>query len=131
MPRPLPDAARTMLDAPTFPTLATVNEDGSPQATPHWVSRDGDAILLSTVKGRRHERNLRRDPRVSVAVVHPEDPYKYLEARGVVTLTEEGGRELIDALAKKYLDLDEYPWDTPDAVRVVIRLEPEHLVVQA
>ncbi|HWL36822.1 MAG TPA: PPOX class F420-dependent oxidoreductase [Frankiaceae bacterium] len=124
----LPDKARELLDAPNHVTLATINADGSPQTTVHWVARDGDDVLMSTVKGRRHARNLERDPRVSVLLIAPDDPYSYLEVRGTATLTEEGGRELIDALALKYRGVTPYPWDKPENVRVVIRVPPEHVV---
>lgn len=124
----LPDKARDLLDAPNHVTLATVNADGSPQTTVHWVARDGDDILMSTVRGRRHARNLERDPRVSVLLIAPDNPYNYLEVRGTAVLTEEGGRELIDALARKYAGSETYEWDTPENVRVVIRVPPEHVV---
>ena len=124
----LPDKARAWLDGQAFVTLATVNADGSPQSTVHWVARDGDDILLSTVKGRRHARNLERDPRVSVLLIAPDNPYAYLEVRGAATLTEEGGRELIDDLAEKYRGVRPYPWDKPENVRVVIRVPSEHVV---
>jgi PPOX class probable F420-dependent enzyme len=124
----LPDKAREWLDAPNHVTLATINADGSPQTTVHWVARDGDDVLMSTVKGRRHARNLERDPRVSVLLISPENPYSYLEVRGTATLTEEGGRELIDALARKYRGAERYEWDTPENVRVVIRVPPGHVV---
>jgi PPOX class probable F420-dependent enzyme len=126
----LSDAAKRWLDDKTFVSLATVNADGSPQSTVHWVTRDGDDILLSTVRGRRHANNVERDPRVSVLVIAPEDPYKYLEVRGTATVTEEGGRELIDDLMEKYHGRRPYEWDTPDAVRLVIRVPPDHVVAR-
>ena len=125
----LPDTARRWLDDATFVTLATVNADGSPQSTVHWVARDGDDILLSTVRGRRHANNLERDPRVSVLLIGPDDPYAYLEVRGTATLTEEGGRQLIDDLALKYRGVTPYPWDKPENVRLVVRVPPEHVVL--
>src|SRR3954453_18708284 len=123
----IPDQAKKWLDSKTFPTLATVNTDGSPQSTIHWVARDGDDILMSTVRGRRHARNLDRDPRVSVMLLNPDDPYSSLEVRATARITEEGGRELIDALCAKYRGITPYPWDRPDAVRVVIRIPPERV----
>lgn len=124
----LSDAAKRWLDEPTFVSLATVNRDGSPQSTVHWVARDGDDILLSTVRGRRHANNVERDPRVSVLLIAPDDSYKYLEVRGTATVTEEGGRELIDDLMEKYHGRRPYPWDKPDAVRLVVRVPPDHVV---
>ena len=126
----LPDRARAWLDQPVFVSLATVNVDGSPQSTVHWVARDGDDVLLSTVRGRRHADNVERDPRVSVLLVAPEDPYAYLEVRGTAIVTEEGGRELIDTLSEKYRGVRPYQGDGPDAVRLVIRVPPGKVVVR-
>ena len=124
----LSDEAKRWLDDKTFVSLATLNKDGSPQSTVHWVARDGDDILLSTVRGRRHANNVERDPRVSVLLIAPDDPYKYLEVRGTATVTEEGGRELIDDLMEKYHGERPYPWDKPGAVRLVVRVPPDHVV---
>lgn len=129
MPATLPDQAKAWLDGPNIATLGTVSPDGAPQLTPHWVGRDGDELILSTVRGRKHERHLNDNPKASVVVLNPEDPYSYLEVRGTASLTEEGGRDLINSFAKKYRDLDDYPWDPPDAVRVVIRITPEKVVL--
>ena len=123
----LPDHAKEWLDGTTFAVLATVNADGSPQSTVHWIARDGDDVLMSTVRGRKHARNLELDPRVSIVVIDPENPYRYVEVRGTARLTEEGGRELIDDLSEKYGGIRPYPGDTPDAVRVVIRVPAEHV----
>jgi PPOX class probable F420-dependent enzyme len=125
----LPDIAKEWVDAKTFPTLATINRDGSPQTTIHWVTRDGDDILMSTVRGRRHADNLERDPRVSVLLIAPDDPYAYLEVRARALVTPEGGRELIDDLMEKYHGRRPYEWDGPDAVRLVVRIPPEHVVL--
>ena len=126
----LPDTARAWLDAPVFVALATVNADGSPQSTVHWVARDGDDVLLSTVRGRRHASNVERDPRVSVLLVNPDDPYEYLEVRGTATVTPDGGRELIDDLNEKYRGVRPYPHDGPDAVRLVVRVPPDPVVLR-
>jgi PPOX class probable F420-dependent enzyme len=124
----LPESAKKWLDERTFVVLATVSRDGSPHSTVHWVARDGDDLLLSTVRGRLQARNVERDPRVSVLAVHPDNPYAYLEVRATATVTTEGGRELIDDLMEKYHGRRPYEWDGPDAVRLVIRVPPEHVV---
>ena len=77
----------------------------------------------------RRQLNLVADPRVTILVNPPTNPYSYIEVRGTATMTTEGGRELIDELAKKYMDADRYPMDDgTDNVRVIVRIKPEHVV---
>jgi PPOX class probable F420-dependent enzyme len=124
----LNDKARALLDGKNFATVATVEPDGQPQLSPVWITHDGDDVLFSTTVGRRKHVNISRNNRVTVCVFDQEDPYSYAEIRGTATMTEEGGRELIDAFAKKYRDLDVYPWDQPDTVRVVVRVTPTKVI---
>ncbi|MDQ1710996.1 MAG: hypothetical protein QOE45_446 [Frankiaceae bacterium] len=126
----LPDVAKEWLDAHSFATLATLNADGSPHTTVNWVTRDGDDVLLSTVRGRLQARNVERDPRVAVCVTAPGDPYSYVEVRGTARVTTEGGRELIDDLSAKYTGVRPFREGRPDAVRLVVRVPPEHVVVR-
>ncbi len=128
---PIPQAARTVFDAPEFATVATNQPDGQPQLSVVWITRDGDDLLLSTIKGRQKHRNLVRDPRATV-LVHPKDnPYSYVEVRGSVTITEEGGRELIDRLNREYTGSERYTMDDgTDNVRVVVRLTPDKVNVR-
>ena len=108
-------------------SLATLLPDGRPQVTPVWIDYDGNNIIVNTAKGRLKDRNMRRDPRVSIAVVDPANPYRYVEVRGRVTdITEEGADSHIDKMAKKYLDKDKYPFAQPGEVRVVYTITPEH-----
>jgi PPOX class probable F420-dependent enzyme len=120
----LNEASRALIDGANFASIATLNPDGSPQTSVVWVTRDGDDLLFSTVVGRQKERNLRRDPRVSVTIFDQQQPYSYIEVRGSVTMTPEGGRELINALSHKYRGED-YPVEPESTVRVVIRLTPQ------
>ncbi|MFJ8432963.1 PPOX class F420-dependent oxidoreductase [Kitasatospora sp. NPDC094019] len=124
----LSDQAKALIDAKSFAVVTTVQPDGSPQSSVVWVKRDGDDILFSTVQGRRKHLNLVKDARVSLLVNPPENPYTYLEVRGEVSLTEEGGRELIDELSVKYRGEGPYGFDGPDDVRVVARLTPRKVV---
>ena len=124
----LSDKARAILSGTNFATVATIEPDGQPQLSPVWVKHDGDDVLFSTTVGRRKHVNISRDPRVTVCVFDHDDPYTYVEIRGTATMTEEGGRALIDEFAKKYRGLDEYPWDGPDAVRVVVRVTATRVV---
>ena len=103
--------------------------DGQPHLSVVWVERDGDELLVSTVKGRRKHLNIAKNPKVTLLVYPKETPYSYVEVRGTATMTEEGGRELIDRAAKAYMDLDRYPMDDgTDNVRVVVRITPKKIV---
>jgi PPOX class probable F420-dependent enzyme len=124
----LSEKARALFAGNNFATVATIEPDGQPQLSPVWVKHDGDDVLFSTTVGRRKHQNITRDPRVTVCVFDHEDPYTYVEVRGTATMTEEGGRELIDEFAGKYRGLDSYPWDQPDTVRVVVRVTPQRVV---
>jgi PPOX class probable F420-dependent enzyme len=108
--------------------VATVNEDGSPQVTPVWVDHDGDTVLVNTARGRLKDRNLARDPRVSISIVDAEKPYQPLLIQGkTVELTEDGADAHIDKLAKRYLDEDVYPFRGEDEVRVLARIQPQRV----
>ncbi|MEI7030888.1 PPOX class F420-dependent oxidoreductase [Streptomyces pratensis] len=122
---------KNLLDTPVFVHIATIQPDGSPQVSPVWVKRDGDDVLISTTIGRRKERNLRRDPRVTVVVQPFDNPYTYAEIRGEATLTTEGGQELIDELSVKYSGkpyAEFNPASAEDAPRVVVRISPRKVV---
>ncbi|WP_369216616.1 PPOX class F420-dependent oxidoreductase [Streptomyces flavofungini] len=127
----LSDDLRSLLDTPVFIIVGTIQPDGSPQLSPVWVKPDGDDILFSTTVGRRKERNLRRDPRVSVVVQPSDNPYAYAEIRGTAELTTEGGQELIDELSLKYTGksyADFNPSAGEDGERVVVRVTPRKVV---
>ncbi|MEU8684348.1 PPOX class F420-dependent oxidoreductase [Streptomyces sp. NPDC048611] len=127
----LSDDLKQLLDTPVFVTVTTVQPDGSPQASPVWVKRDGEDLLFSTTVGRRKEKNLRRDPRVSVLVQPFDAPYTYAEVRGAASLSTAGGQELIDELSQKYTGkpyAEFNPASADDAERVVVRITPRKVV---
>lgn len=109
-----------------FGHVATLNRDGSPQVTAMWVDTDGEALLLNTAIGRVKERNLRRDPRISISLTDVDDPYLTLTVSGRAELVEEGGVEHINFLADKYHGDPNYPL-APGERRVIIRVVPEKL----
>jgi PPOX class probable F420-dependent enzyme len=130
----LNEAVRKLLDEPNHAVLGTVNRDGSPQTSVVWVTRDGDDVLISTAAGRRKDRNMRRDPRVSVSVWDSGDPETYAEIRGLAAVTEDVGRELAVRLAEKYDGPgagDEFLQLPPEVVRVVVRITPQHVAGNA
>ena len=127
-------AVRKLLDDPNPAVLATVNPDGSPQTSVVWVRRDGDDLLISSAAGRRKDRNLRRDPRVSLTVYDTADPQQYAEIRGQATVSEDPGRALAVRLAEEYEGPgagEVYLQLPPELIRVVIRITPQHVAGSA
>ena len=119
-----------LLKAKNFCDVSTVRSDGSIHAAPVWIDVQDGLPTLNTAEGRAWPRNLERDPRVTLTVQNRENPYEYVEIRGhVAQRTHEGADEHIDALAKKYLDKDSYPYRQPGEQRVIIRVQPEHVHV--
>ena len=89
---PLPGPAKALIDSVEYAVIATVEPDGRPQQSVVWVRRDGDDLLVSTIEGRRKYENLVRDPRATLLVYDRSDPDAYVEVRGSVRMTTEGGR---------------------------------------
>ena len=111
-----------------FASLATVGPDGSPQVTPVWFDYDGGLIRFNTARGRLKDRNLAAKPTVALAIVDPDNPYRYLQVRGpIVEVTETGADAHIDSLAKKYLGQDRYPHRRPGEVRVIYTVRPDRV----
>lgn len=123
----IPEKYRDLFSKRAFANLGTLMPDGRPQVTPVWVDVDGDQVIFNSAKGRQKDRNVRRDPRVAISIVDPENPYRYLEIRGrVIEITEQGAQEHIDKMAKKYLGVDKYPYGQPGEVRVLYKVQAEH-----
>ena len=124
----IPERYRDLLNKKAFASLATLMPDGQPQVTPVWFDYDGENIVFNSARGRQKDRNVRRDPRVSIAIIDPDNPYHYMEIRGkVVGITQEGADAHINKLAKKYLGADVYPYRQPGEVRVLYKVRPEHV----
>ncbi|HEV3070711.1 MAG TPA: PPOX class F420-dependent oxidoreductase [Solirubrobacteraceae bacterium] len=119
-----------LLQAKNFANVATLRRDGSVHTVPVWVDVQDGQPVLNTAEGRAWPRNLERDPRVTITVQNLENPYEYIMVRGHVSeRTHEGADEHIDALAKKYLDQDSYPFRQPGEQRLIIRVEPDYVHV--
>jgi PPOX class probable F420-dependent enzyme len=81
---------------------------------------------VNTARGRRKERNVRRNPKVGVSVLDPDDPYRYVSVRGEAELTEQGATEHIDELARRYFDVEEYPHHGEESgPRVLVEIPAE------
>jgi PPOX class probable F420-dependent enzyme len=124
----IPKQYLDLFDKKAFGNLGTTMQDGSPQVTPVWVDYDGKHVRFNSALGRVKDKNVRRDPRVSIALMDPDNSYRYLEIRGrVVEITQDGADGHIDALAKKYLGKDKYPFRKAGEVRVTYKVAPEKI----
>jgi PPOX class probable F420-dependent enzyme len=106
-------------------SIATVMPDGSPQVTPVWFDYTNGKIRINTARGRVKARNMKVGAKVALAIIDPDNPYRYVGIRGpVVSETENGADAHIDSLTKKYLGQDKYPFREPGMVRVTYEIEP-------
>jgi PPOX class probable F420-dependent enzyme len=124
----IPDDAKHLFENKSLAHVATLNPDGSPQVSAVWVGLDGDLITFNTAEGRVKPRNVRGDSRIALSIANDENPYENLLVQGtVVDVTNDGADEDIDALAKRYLDADSYPFRQPGEERVIVKIEPDKI----
>jgi PPOX class probable F420-dependent enzyme len=123
----IPDAYADLLDKKVFWHIATTGPNGELQSSPVWGGWDGSHFVFSLTTGRQKFRNLEANPVVAVSGTDPDNPYRYLELRGrVVRVDPDPDLVFINSMAKKYMDLDEYPFHQPGDERVVMVIEPTH-----
>jgi PPOX class probable F420-dependent enzyme len=122
----IPEAYKDLFQKRAFANLATLMADGRPQVSPVWCDLDGSHIRINSAKGRVKDKNMRRNKKVALSITDPDNPYRHLDVQGeVVEITERGADEHINALAKKYLGKDQYPFRQPGEVRVMYRIRPD------
>lgn len=127
----LSDKARGFLEEKRFAVLATINPDSTPQLSTMWYELDGEEILMNTMVGRVKERNLRRDPRISICI---EDGYSYLTLSGTARLIDdqETAQADIKRLAARYHNPEKAEQMMRDQFskqqRVTIRMAIERIV---
>lgn len=127
--RTITDSTVSLFKGKNIAFVASVMGDGFPQITPVWIDYDGQFLLVNTAEGRTKQKNFARDPRVAVSIVDSGNPYNAVSIRGlVVEQTSDGADSHIDALSKKYLGLDKYPFRTPDERRIILKIKPEKVV---
>ena len=120
--------AKALLDDANYVVVATSNTDGSPQTSVLWATYDGEELLLSTIQGRKKETNWLKDPRTSVLILDRDNPYHYVEVRGTVSMSTEGGPELIERLSQRYTGQRYTGDEGTDNIRVVVRVTPSRVI---
>jgi PPOX class probable F420-dependent enzyme len=121
----LTESQARMFIEPYYGVVTTVRPDGSPQSTVVWLDFDGENVVFNTAEGRAKPRHIRANPNVSVAVVDPQDPYRWIAVSGPAELSEEGAAEHINELAHKYWGRD---YVIPEGQqRLIVRVKPERV----
>jgi PPOX class probable F420-dependent enzyme len=122
---PIPDRARPLLEGRPIAFMTTMRPDGRMSTNPVAVVYDGTTLRVSTVATRRKMRNLRADDRVTLCVVQPDNLNRYVEIRGRAIVEPDVDRRFVNAMAKQYMGVDEYPFDRPQDERVIVTIVPE------
>lgn len=105
MPVNIPESYRDLIDGNYNVALTTVMPDGQPQTTPIWCNREGEYVLINTMRGFQKEKNMRVNPRVTLMAYDPNNPLRNMEIRGtVVEMTEKGALEHLNLLTGKYMN---------------------------
>ena len=128
MPESIEGRVAELLEAKNFAQVATTREDGSPHVTPVWVDHDGEHVVLNTAEGQAWPANARRTGKIAINVVNHENPYEYVYVQGTVAEdTTDGADEHLDKMAKKYMDVDEYPFRQDGEQRLIIKVAPDKI----
>lgn len=129
----LTDTVRRILGGPHLSVLATLDADGRPQTSVVFVTRDGDDVLFSTIRGRRKTANMVRDPRVNL-LVHslPAAPgaSTYATVSGIVELTDDPDGSFHQVMYGIHMG-GATPPPEPGAQRVIARIRPQRVYVLA
>lgn len=121
----IPAAFTDLTEKKAFANLATLMPDGTPQVTPVWFDVANGRIRVNTAKGRVKARNMQEGSPVALSIVDPDNPYRYMQIRGrVVRVTQQGADAHIDALTRKYLGKDKYPFRQAGEERILFEIEP-------
>jgi PPOX class probable F420-dependent enzyme len=118
---------RELLEQPNYAVIGTLNANGSIHETVVWISAEDGAVAVNSAVGRLWPTNLERNPQATVLVYEAGNPYHFVEIRGTATGTLEGADEHINALAKKYLGQDEYPFRQPGEQRIKFVIQPDRI----
>ena len=127
--KPLPDSVKKMIEAKSYANFATLMPDGFPHVVQTWVDHDGDLVLINTNAGSQKHKNAERNSKVGLDICDPSNPYYMASIRGTVSeITFDGADEQIDRMAKKYLGEDKYPRRQPGMRRILIKIQPTHVI---
>jgi PPOX class probable F420-dependent enzyme len=121
----IPEDLTDLLERPLFGILGTIRPNDTVQVNPMWFQYDGEHIRFTHTTKRAKFRNLQHNPSMSLAVLDPDDPMRYLELRGrLVEVIPDPTGAFYVVLGKRYGNAQqEPPADSPDRVILVMSIE--------
>ncbi len=75
---------RQLLDQPITVTLGLIGPDGRPSLTPMWFDYEGDKILVNTASHRPKCEWIRKNPRLTILLVNPQNAYHWVQIKCTV-----------------------------------------------
>lgn len=134
----IPERFKDLLEGPVTVSFTTMLPNGQPQSTPVWCDFDGTHVLVNSAVGRRKDKNIRLNPKVTVLAIDPTDDRRWMEVRGEVEeITEDGAVNHIDKLSRLYRGVDEYYGHVaPESaratmIRVIYKIKPLKVTTSA
>ncbi len=123
---PLPDEAVAFLARPNIATMSTVRRDGSPVSVPTWYLFENDHIVVNLDAGRSRLDHLRRDGRMSLSAMDPDDWYTHISLQGqVASIVDDVDLTDIDRISTHYSGRP-YPVRDRTRVTVVVAVDRFH-----
>lgn len=95
------------LREPNLCHLSTVGPDGSPHVAPVWHHYNGETLLMLAEPKAVKIRNIRHEPRVSIAITTNVQPYSFLQFNGVAELSDQWDKELLWSMSINYQGQEE------------------------
>ena len=125
----LDGAARAVVADKNYAHLAVPREDNTILSVVIWSDVDENGnIVVNSAEGRTWPRLLRKAGRATLSWANSSNPYEFVSVTAkLVGDSNEGADDVIDALAKKYMDVDTYPGHTDAETRVTFTLRPERV----
>ncbi len=96
------DEMEQFLNGKCLANLSTLKRDGSPQVTPVWYAYRDGKFVVSTAGFTAKARNVRRDPRVSVSINSPGEPFAYVLVHGRAKVTTDDMEATVTSIAVRY-----------------------------
>ncbi|HSC75799.1 MAG TPA: PPOX class F420-dependent oxidoreductase [Pseudomonadales bacterium] len=120
----IPESHYDIVKGNNYAQVAMVMPNGSLANNVVAFVWDGEFVRFSTLKARQKYKNLAGDQRVALCIVDPANPWRYLEIRGNVEISEDTDRSFINSIAQKYMKQDVYPFDQPGDERITFTVKP-------